>query len=239
LLPFVEVNYTRLYLAGFRKTIQKYSTFPTEIQEYPYLPFNPFPVTYELILNKIFKIISQSGVLQGGKMKKTFEALQAAIKFEEDGRTFFLTATEKTAEKFGKSTFLGLADAELDHINRIKAIYESLSKMGEWPDTPSLFSPKRPIKNVFEEAMEEIDQKVKPTTGEMEAVRLGIQYEEKGITFYREFSNSASHQLEKKFYTQLENEERGHMLVLKDVEAYYADPVHWFSEKEKSHWDGA
>ncbi len=23
------------------------------------------------------------------------------------------------------------------------------------------------------------------------------------------------------------------MLILKDVEAYYADPVHWFSEKEK------
>lgn len=172
-------------------------------------------------------------------MKKTFEALQAAIKFEEDGRAFFLTATEKTTEKFGKSTFLGLADAELDHIKRIKAIYESLSKMGEWPDTPSLFSPKRPIKNIFEEAMEEIDRKVKPTTGEMEAVRLGIQYEEKGIKLYTESSNSASHWLEKKFYTQLGNEERGHMLVLKDVEAYYTDPVHWFSEKEKSHWDGA
>jgi hypothetical protein len=29
------------------------------------------------------------------------------------------------------------------------------------------------------------------------------------------------------------------MLMLKDVEAYYDDPVHWFSEKEKSHRDGA
>jgi rubrerythrin len=171
--------------------------------------------------------------------KKTFEALQAAIKFEEDGRVFFLAATEKTAEKFGKSTFLGLADAELDHIERIKAIYDSLSKMGGWPDTPSLFSPKRLIKNIFEEAMEEIDRNVKPTTGEMEAVRLGIQYEEKGIRFYADLTDSASDWLEKKFYTQLGNEERGHMLILKDVEAYYADPVHWFSEKEKSHWDGA
>jgi rubrerythrin len=171
--------------------------------------------------------------------KRSFEALQAAIKFEEDGRTFFLAATEKTVEKFGKSTFLGLADAELDHIKRIKGIYESLTKRGEWPDTPSLFSPKRTIKNIFEEAMEEIDRNVKPATGEMEAVKLGIQYEEKGIRFYTEFSNSASHWLEKKFYTQLANEERGHMLILKDVEAYYADPVHWFSEKEKSHWDGA
>jgi hypothetical protein len=53
--------------------------------------------------------------------------------------------------------------------------------MGEWPDTPSLFTPRRPIKNIFEEAIEEIDQNIKPTTGEMEAVKLGIQYEEKGL----------------------------------------------------------
>jgi len=45
--------------------------------------------------------------------------------------------------------------------------------------------------------------------------------------------------LEKKFYTQLGNEERGHMLILKDIEAYYDDPVHWFSAKERFHWDGA
>ncbi|HMK74833.1 MAG TPA: ferritin family protein [Thermodesulfobacteriota bacterium] len=48
--------------------------------------------------------------------KRTFEALEAAIKFEEDGRTFFLAAHKKTEEKFGKSIFLSLADAELDHI---------------------------------------------------------------------------------------------------------------------------
>ena len=171
--------------------------------------------------------------------RKAFEALQAATKFEEDGRTFFLAACEKTAEQFGKSTFRQLADAELDHIERIKAIYESLNKLGEWPETPSLFSPKGAIKNIFEEAMGEIDQTIQPTTGEKEAVRLGIQYEEKGIRFYTDLSDSASHRLEKKFYAQLGNEERGHMLILKDVEAYYADPVHWFSEKEKLHWDGA
>jgi len=171
--------------------------------------------------------------------KKPFEALQAAIKFEEDGRAFFLAAAEKTAEKFGKSTFKGLANAEMDHIQRIKTIYTSLDKMGAWPDTPALFSPKQPVRNIFEEALAEIDRNVKPTTGEMEAVSLGIQYEEKGIQLYQELSGSASEGLEKKFYAQLGYEERGHMLLLKDIEAYYSDPVHWFSEKEKSHWDGA
>ncbi len=171
--------------------------------------------------------------------KKVFEALQAAIKFEEDGRAFFVAASEKTVEKFGKSTFIGLAKAELDHIQRIKEIYASLDRTGGWPDSPALFSPKQTMKNIFEEALAEIDQNVKPTTGEMEAVKLGIAYEEKGIGLYSGLSEEASHPLEKKFYTQLGYEERGHMLLLKDIEAYYADPVHWFSEKEKPHWDGA
>jgi len=171
--------------------------------------------------------------------KKTFEALQAAIKFEEDGRSFFLAASDKTEEKFGKSAFLSLAAAELDHIQRIKTIYESLDKIGEWPDMPSLFSPQRPTKNIFEEAAAEIDRNVYPKTGEMEAIRFGIQYEEKGLRFYTNLSNAASHWLEKKFYTQLGNEERGHLLILRDIESYYLDPAHWFSEKEKSHWDGA
>ena len=61
----------------------------------------------------------------------------------------------------------------------------------------------------------------------------------KPIKFYGDLSESASHWLEKKFYTQLGNEERGHMLMLKDAESYYTDPVHWFSAKERSHWDGA
>jgi rubrerythrin len=169
---------------------------------------------------------------------KDVEALQAAIKFEEDGRTFFLAASEKTTERFGKSIFLDLADEELDHIDRIKKIYDSLEKIEDWPSAPSLFAPKRPAKNIFEEALEEIDRNVKPTTGELEAVTLGIQYEEKGMKLYADFSEEASHPLEKKFYAQLGIEEREHMLLLKNVEAYYADPVHWFSEKEKPHWDG-
>jgi len=46
--------------------------------------------------------------------RRTFEALEAAIKFEEDGRTFFLAAHKKTEGEFTKSIFLSLANAELD-----------------------------------------------------------------------------------------------------------------------------
>jgi rubrerythrin len=170
--------------------------------------------------------------------KKNLETLEAALKFEEDERNFFLAASQKTKEMFGKSTFLSLADAEPDHTERIKSIYKSLIKTGEWPDIPSPFCPGCSVEKLFEEAMSGIAQNVEPTTGELEALKLGIQFEGKGVKLYTEMSNEASHPLEKKFYTQLADEERGHILILKDAEAYYADPVHWFSSKERSHWDG-
>lgn len=37
--------------------------------------------------------------------KKNLETLQAALKLEEDERAFFLAASEKTKERFGKLTF--------------------------------------------------------------------------------------------------------------------------------------
>src|SRR4030042_5267825 len=144
---------------------------------------------------------------------KGVEAFQAAIKFEEDGRAYFLAASEKTTERFGKFIFLDLADAELNHIDRIKEIYGSLDKMGEWPNTPPLFTAKHPAKNIFEEALEKIDRNVKPTTGELEAVTLGIQYEEKGMKLYADLAEEASHPLEKKFYDNIGLEEQRHMTL--------------------------
>lgn len=44
--------------------------------------------------------------------------------------------------------------------------------------------------------------------------------------------------IEKKFYQQLAHEERGQLLIFQDMHEYFIDPVHWFSEKEKLHWDG-
>jgi rubrerythrin len=48
------------------------------------------------------------------------------------------------------------------------------------------------------------------TTGELEALKLGTQFEEKGVKLYTDMSNEASHPVEKKFYAQLANEERSH-----------------------------
>jgi|GEM_PF-646801 len=113
------------------------------------------------------------------------EALKAAIKFEKDGRKFFLDANKKTKQKYGQLMFRSIADAELEHIKRIREVYDSLIKTREWPDRPALFTKKSPLKNVFEEAREKLDQNVKVETNDIEAAKMAREYEEKGSASVR------------------------------------------------------
>lgn len=167
------------------------------------------------------------------------EALKGAIKFEKDGRKFFLEAKRKTDQRYGQLMFQSIADAELDHIKRIRVVYDSLRRKGDWSDHPTLLGSKSALKNIFEDAREQLDQHVKVGADEIEAVQLAKEYEEKGITFYQDLADRAKEPLEKDFYQQLAYEERGHFLVFQDMYDYYLDPVHWYSRKEKLHWDGA
>ena len=167
------------------------------------------------------------------------DALKAAIKFEEDGRKFFLDAGKKTKQKYGRLMFQSIADAELEHIQRIREVYDSLTKTGDWPDRPALFAAQSPLKTIFEEAREQLDQNVKVETDDIEAVKMAREYEEKGLRFYQDLADRAKALIEKKFYQQLAYEERGHLLMFQDIHEYYFDPVHWYSQKEKLHWDGA
>ena len=167
------------------------------------------------------------------------DALKAAIKFEEDGRKFFLDASKKTKQKYGRLMFQSIADAELEHIERIREVYDSLTKTGDWPDRPALFAAQSPLKTIFEEAREQLDQNVKVETDDIEAVKMAREYEEKGLRFYQDLADKAKALIEKKFYQQLAYEERGHLLMFQDMHEYYVDPVHWYSQKEKLHWDGA
>jgi rubrerythrin len=167
------------------------------------------------------------------------DVLKAAIKFEKDGRKFFLDASKKTKQKYGQLMFRSMADAELEHIKRIREIYDSLTRTSEWPDRPAFFTAKSPLKNVFEETREKVDQNVRVETTDIEAVTMAREYEEKGFRFSQDLADRVKVLIEKKFYQQLTYEERGHLLVFRDMHEYNIDPVHWYSKKGGLHWGGA
>jgi rubrerythrin len=145
------------------------------------------------------------------------KALEEAIRFEVDGREFFLQAAEKAESYFTKSIFKVLAEEELSHIQRVKEVHRRcLSSEKDVFLPPG--SHKNHLENIFEQAKRETDPRVLMKTGEMEAVRLALQLEIKGHDFYDRLAREATSESEKAFYSQLAQEESVHFSVLRQME---------------------
>ena len=144
-------------------------------------------------------------------------ALGEAIRFEMDGRDFFLRAAEQTKNYFGKLMFETIAEDELDHVKRVREIYHRWSDSGKWVSPPRVFE-KKDLENIFQEAKEQIPKRVTVGTDEMEAVRLAIQMEMKGRQFYSRLAEEATEEAETGFYRLLAEEESQHLSILQEME---------------------
>ncbi len=145
------------------------------------------------------------------------KALEEAIRFEMDGREFFLKAAEKSKGYFAKLIFETIAEEELGHIKRVKDIYDR-SATAEIQTLSPLVSQRSNLENVFQQAKKKIDQTLIANADEVEAIRLGIELEIKGHEFYKRLAGEATSEFEKSFYHQLAQEESHHFSILHQVE---------------------
>ena len=145
------------------------------------------------------------------------EALEEAIRFETDGREFFLKAAQKAKSYFAKLIFETIAEEELGHIKRVRDIFDRSATSEKEALTP-LVSEKSNLENVFQQAKKNIDQILIPNTDELEAIRLAVQLEIKGHEFYKHLAEVAPSEFEKAFYRQLAEEESHHFSILHQVE---------------------
>ena len=145
------------------------------------------------------------------------KALEEAIRFEIDGRAFFLEAAGKAETYFTKSIFKVLAEEELGHIQRVKEVHRRCLSF-EKDVFLSPGSHQNHLENIFQRAKREMDPSVVMKTGELEAVRLALQLEIKGHEFYDRLAREAAGESEKAFYSQLAQEESVHFSVLRQME---------------------
>jgi len=145
------------------------------------------------------------------------KALEEAIRFEVDGREFFLQAAEKAETYLTKSIFKILAEEELGHIQKVKEVHGRCLSSEKDVFLPSISTTSH-LENIFQQAKKEMDPKLLMKTGELEAVRLALQLEIKGHEFYNRLAQEAASELEKAFYQQLAHEESVHFSVLRQME---------------------
>ena len=173
------------------------------------------------------------------KIGDRIRALEVALKNEANERDFYLKHAARTKNEFGKKMFMSIASDEDEHYERIKALHKRLIEKGKWPETLALKVKDTKIKSVLKRmATLATGSPRKADSDDLEAVRIGINFEKKGEKFYSELRDSVSDAKEKAFYGMLADMEREHRLSLEDTRDYFKDPTGWFRIKEKLHVDG-
>lgn len=169
---------------------------------------------------------------------KTLEAIQFAIQMEIDGKAYYQKASGETDNKVGKELFEWLAGEEDKHRQRFEDIYNSIKKQRAWPEVSIQPSKGDILKTLFSEAMRAAGLTVKAADTELNTIDKAMEMENKTEKFYSKRGEEAAYDAEKKLYTSLAAEERGHFLALVDYREYLIDPAGWFRKAEHLSLDG-
>ena len=169
---------------------------------------------------------------------KTLEAIQFAIQMEIDGKEYYQRASRESSNKMGMELFEWLATEEDKHRQRFEDIYNTIKKQKAWPEVRIQPQKGDILKTLFSEAIRSVGPDVKVADAEFDAIAKGMEMEKKTEKFYNSRDEEAVYDAEKKLYTSLAAEERGHYLALVDYREYLIDPAGWFRKAEHHSLDG-
>lgn len=171
---------------------------------------------------------------------RSLQMLAAALEKEERGRDFYIKSASTCSNELGKDIFRVLASEEGIHIKRVGEIYSSLEKGKPWTDDWKAYRQQNEnLQRLFRERMAKLGPKVKAETGDLEALDIGLQFEQGAIDFYEQEAKRAVDRIEREFIDRMIAEERSHFASLSDIKLYLTDPESWFTEAEHHGLDGA
>jgi rubrerythrin len=165
-------------------------------------------------------------------------ALEMALNNETREREFYLRNAEKTKNILGKAMFERIAADELEHYERLKELHSKWEKQEKWPESVPLIINKTEIRSVLTSTIKKIDQTVKVDAGDLEAIKVAVDFEEKGVEFYRGLRDVSKDPKEKAFFDLLAMIEYEHFMSLRDAEEYLVSPDTWFIKAEHHSMDG-
>jgi rubrerythrin len=171
-------------------------------------------------------------------MEERLKALEIAMKLEEDGKRFYTDASEKATSSFARDMFVSLAKDEDVHLEKVKEIYDKLREERAWPKVVTSIGDVVKTKAVFPGDTKDLNMTEEDISESVKVLKMGMEMEEKSITFYNELTEKATDPFEGRFFFALAHEERGHYLSLWDYREYLEDPAGWFGMKEGFRLDG-
>ncbi len=159
------------------------------------------------------------------------EPLKVAIRLEEEGRKFFIEASQKIGSKFARRTFEFLAKEETKHIERINELYRSIEITGvaDAANFDEEDADRRMAE--FTDKLVELKDEIGPTDSDVEAYKLALKFENGAEEFYAKQMEESNDPQVKKFYRWLIREEEMHSRVIRSCLEFAEDPASWFDKR--------
>ncbi len=170
--------------------------------------------------------------------KDRLNALEVALNNETREREFYLQHAARTMNPIGKAMFEQIAADELEHYQRLKELHAKWQKQEKWPESVPLAVNNTNIKNVLLDAIKNVENTAKADTDDLDAVKTAVDFEEKGVEFYKKLRDASADIKEKEFFNLLSMIEYEHFMSLRDIEEYLASPDTWFIKAEHHMMDG-
>ncbi len=161
-----------------------------------------------------------------------------AVEMEKKGYEFYTKSAKKSSNELLKSTLNSLAEREIIHINKIRALYQSLSgekPKGDW--LKDVFVPPQKaelLKTILNKLKDNLDKQIEIKTDESEIYETAKGLEKDGFDFYNKISKDNPDKNVKEFFANLAEEENEHFAILDETVKYLQNPGDWFKDQE--HW---
>jgi len=157
--------------------------------------------------------------------------LKKSLALEEKGYKWYTEGSARIKNSLGRRMLKRLAEDELNHIRRIKAIYESLTNNKlddikiEKPEMAVFDDLFKRMKDQLEEALEEMTE---VGVDDEEIINVALELEANSRFYYEEAAQKASDDMVKQFYDLLAKEEKSHQELLQRTNEYLANPSLFF-----------
>ena len=136
--------------------------------------------------------------------------ISEAIKLEINGQAFFNHAAEATGNELGKKMFVRLAQEEVKHLETFSRLFSSVIKSDDW---------KKQVRSEelkgTSAVIQQLADRMKRAEGksEVEALRIGMELEQKAIDFFSGTAGMAD-EAARQIFEKIADEERFHYDLL-------------------------
>jgi len=172
------------------------------------------------------------------QQERVIRTLQEAIVKEKEGQALYRNLADRTQNPQGKEMFQFLVRDEQSHIDKLEAQINSL-RGGSCIDPLTWEKEDRPRnrESFFARAQEEMIPQMKGDFTDLDAMKLALDMENKGYTFYEKAAAEAVDSMVKGVFQYLMGQEKQHRELLTNTLVYLEAPLEWFGREERHIFD--